>query len=637
MTSSCGLTFFCLLALAFVARAQKPQETLLGLPPLPAYFEDDEPTTVEKPVTTTPKPKKTVNPFTLPHPGFTMLPPHRNFLFPDAPYLVNNIPELPPQPESKYKGRYDDDGVFHPDDEEPKESPKEKKAQAHGAKIQKTEDSEEEADTDAEGFSREFPASTTPATTPEPMQEHLPIKKLSALREHIRPIGESTPLPSTVPEEITQETTVEMTVETIQPPKPKRKMVQVVASEVGAERPHAPRPVEAPRQEAAPQQELSPNAIEDAPKPVRVPRRRGFVGRRLQPQARRRITTIVPQTQRVASFDQDNQVTESVQPPVTRKVHNTHPELRETNLTRTTTQLPPRRRPHGSRPFRREIHPKTPAQRRLNENRGPPTQQVAQPGVVRKDVFPGGQGFQQGPPQASPQNFPQASPQNFPHAQPLPPVFRRPLPPQPPPRPQVQLPPQPPGRRPEDAAFMRELEEYDWGVLQRVNSRTGGRAAASSQPTFGNNGDARFLKELQDYDDIDILEHQKHFTDNPPQLRVNLPTTTLSPIPDRQELVPLQNSGQQGGNGNQNFNNFNNNNNFNGNNNGFGGNNNNFNNGFGNQGGQAGGGDFLHNIFNPNVFNQGGQGFFNGGGLPAVTPHPLLNVFNLFTFPQGRR
>ncbi|TKR81354.1 hypothetical protein L596_015237 [Steinernema carpocapsae] len=176
---------------------------------------------------------------------------------------------------------------------------------------------------------------------------------------------------------------------------------------------------------------------------------------------------------------------------------------------------------------------------------------------------------------------------------------------------------------------MKDLEEYDWGVYYRQNNGIKkNRITAKSQPTFERSGDGNYLKELEDYDDVEVLEHQKHFTDNPPQLRVNLPTTTLSPFSDHQELVPLRNGENLNTNNNGPNNNVNANNNFNGN-------------GFGNQNGfqppPLDNGNFLQNFFNPNIFGQGGQGFFNGAAAQPVTPHPLLNVFSLFTFPQGRR
>ncbi|TKR81355.1 hypothetical protein L596_015238 [Steinernema carpocapsae] len=399
MTSSSATTLLALLALVLVRAVRSQQETLLGLPPLPAFFEDDEPETVEKPATTTPKPMKSVNPFTL---------------------LTYNATAA--QHESKYKGRYDDDGVFHPFDEEI--SKETKKPQALGAKIQKTEDSAEEEEGDMDHSTEaEAPEHTT--ATQQPRELHLPIKKLSALRENIHQIPKTSPNtpvppapstsfsppassvfpPSVVPTFPVPEFTPPVEapqapnlapVPKIQAPiafqetppnfvaaaaatthpvsSPEFSMIQVPASQQDAEKrglpalpthptllPSLPEEHQLHRDQGVLQKQ-SPNSNDDGllptkptAKPLQASTARktsgsGFIGRRLQPQNRRKITTLVPQTQPPiqsapqasnGAFELDNKIIEPSRLfTVTRKIQNSHPEVSEAAIQRTTTLIP---------------------------------------------------------------------------------------------------------------------------------------------------------------------------------------------------------------------------------------------------------------------------------------------------------
>ena len=134
-----------------------------------------------------------------------------------------------------------------------------------------------------------------------------------------------------------------------------------------------------------------------------------------------------------------------------------------------------------------------------------------------------------------------------------PPPTRPPPPPPslpPPPPPQliqvpVTLPPQPPNRAPEDAAFLAEIEEYDWRLYYK-------QQALENSPPKANplNGFSRVHGSPQsgstslnnDYEDIEAIKNREHFTDNPPQKSFTLPSSIVTSPPENEVLVPFNNA-----------------------------------------------------------------------------------------------
>ena len=188
---------------------------------------------------------------------------------------------------------------------------------------------------------------------------------------------------------------------------------------------------------------------------------------------------------------------------------------------------------------------------------------------------------------------------------PPPPVFSAAVPvaPQPLPPIPVILPPQPWNRDSQDAAFLQEVEEYDWRLHYKQQAYQQGAPTATQLRGFN-----RAQGEVQvagnphhaDYEDLVAIRNREYFTDNPPQKTLPLPTTTEAGevlIPFNNAQSKISSSNLQGATGAQQPS---------------------PNNGIPNLGG-----------FNQaqNLFNQPNANF------AAVTPHPIFGgLFNLFNF-----
>uniref|UniRef100_A0A914YWD3 Uncharacterized protein n=1 Tax=Panagrolaimus superbus TaxID=310955 RepID=A0A914YWD3_9BILA len=125
--------------------------------------------------------------------------------------------------------------------------------------------------------------------------------------------------------------------------------------------------------------------------------------------------------------------------------------------------------------------------------------------------------------------------------------------PQPPPQPRQPLPviipilpPQPWNRDPQDAAFLHEVEEYDWRLHYKQQFLQQGTPTATQL-----RGYSRAQGEPQhpghphnsDYEDFIAIRNREYFTDNPPQRNLALPEAAR---PEASEvLIPFNNAQAQ--------------------------------------------------------------------------------------------
>uniref|UniRef100_A0AC34FB94 Uncharacterized protein n=1 Tax=Panagrolaimus sp. ES5 TaxID=591445 RepID=A0AC34FB94_9BILA len=111
------------------------------------------------------------------------------------------------------------------------------------------------------------------------------------------------------------------------------------------------------------------------------------------------------------------------------------------------------------------------------------------------------------------------------------------------------LPPQPWNRDPQDAAFLHEVEEYDWRLhykqqyLQQAAptaTQLRGYSRAQGEPQQPGN------PHPNDYEDLIAIRNREYFTDNPPQKNLVLPGGASAAAPEASEvLIPFNNAQAQ--------------------------------------------------------------------------------------------
>uniref|UniRef100_A0AC35G635 Uncharacterized protein n=1 Tax=Panagrolaimus sp. PS1159 TaxID=55785 RepID=A0AC35G635_9BILA len=482
--------------------AQERPKILYGLPPLPEDADQIRTTTTLAPIRLHTFPQLM---FTLP--PMTQLPGLPGFPGPFG--GVNPIPELPPIPESRLDGKYDNDGNFVPNST-PKPDKQILENRIHGVKI--------------EPF-KSVPNLFLRSQHDDPPRSYANARGVAVVTAEPPPL-KSTPRSNLHSSKSSEEDTLDDE-ELLHPHRPTNaRQWQTTATKLVN---YQTKPIDASL--------LSEKSIESIDKVIDEHRDNDHAG-----ESRRNkfnggaevVSPIGPGTPKPSNrreilttklllgalgFNADTATPEPLHPRRNnnQQRHRIPASALTPNVVKPQNRVVKPRRPQP--PQQQHFFDYASKQRTFQPEQ---KQVVTKPPQIRQRVVPNR------PQQSRPQRLPQLPPQQ---RQPLPVII--PI-----------LPPQPWNRDPQDAAFLHEVEEYDWRLHYK-------QQYLQQSPPTGTQLRGRAQGELQqpgnphntDYEDFVAIRNREYFTDNPPQKNLPLPgggATEASEV-----LIPFNNAQAQ--------------------------------------------------------------------------------------------